>query len=106
MYSGFHESNYLIETLQNVRACIIQIEPAYCNVDKTCVLENKMIPISERVMYIRMYDYTGGKRTKCNQIYFAFFMFILGLFAITGIALSLYSMFDMITSSSLQRLQN
>lgn len=99
VYAAFHESGYLMHTLQSVRAVVIQIEPICCTMDKIHVLDNSAVARSERVMYIRMHDFVGGERRRCNDIQNAALLTLLGLFAILGIILSLRSMFEMIISS-------
>lgn len=97
MYDTFHESSYLRHTLQTVRACILQIESACCT-DKIYILENLNTPIvTERVIYIKMYDFGSGKRRRCT-LATAIYTF-LTLFSMTGIAICLYTIQTMITSS-------
>jgi hypothetical protein len=100
VYSAFHESGHLIDTLMNVRACVIQLEPICCGFDKICILENTTMTVrSERVMYIRMYEFTGGTKRRCNDIQNAMFCVLLGLFAIVGLVLSIRETIDMVISS-------
>jgi hypothetical protein len=100
VYSAFHERVYLMHTLKTVRAVIIQIEPVCCSIDKIYVLENTAVPLSERVMYIRMHEFSGGARRRCNDIQNTAFCAILGLFAIIGLVIALKALLDMITTSS------
>lgn len=100
VYSAFHESGYLIHTLQTVRAIIIQTEPVCCGFDKIHVLDNTGVPLSERVLYIRMHDYAGGKLRRCHEIQKASLYWLLGLFAITGIVISMRALFEFAISSS------
>jgi hypothetical protein len=96
VYSAFHESVCLVHTLKTVRAVIIQTEPICCGFDKIHVLDNKAVPLSERVLYIRMHDYADGKlrRCRCNCFQTAVLYVLLGLFAITGLIISLRCMFN------------
>ena len=90
VYAAFHESGHFIDTLMNVRACVIQLEPICCGFDKICILENTTMTVrSERVMYIRMYEFTGGTKRRCNYIQNSMFCVLLGLFAIIGLAISI-----------------
>jgi hypothetical protein len=100
VYSAFHESGYLVNTLQTVRAVIIQTESVCCGFDKVHVLDNTAVPLSERVLYIRMHEYAGGKLRRCYDIQKASFYILVGLFAITGLAISLRALLGMITYSS------
>lgn len=95
VYAAFHESGYLNDTLLNVRACIIQLKP-----NKICLLENTTATVrSERVMFIRMYEFTGGAQQRCNTIQNAIVYIVLGLFAIVGLNISLSKLFEMFISS-------
>lgn len=97
VHSAFHESVCLMHTLQTVRAVIIQIEPAVCGFDKIHVLDNTSVPLSERVLYIRMHDYVGGKlRERCFCFQPAVLFSLLVVFVIIGIIISLRSMVEMI----------
>jgi hypothetical protein len=100
VYSAFHESRYLVHTLQTVRAVIIQKEPVCCGFDKIHVLDNTAVPLSERVLYIRMHDYAGGKLRRCHDIQKVSLYVLLGLIAFTGLIISLRALFGMTTSSS------
>jgi hypothetical protein len=86
LYTAFQESPMLRDTLRTVRACVIQVEPVCCTIDKLHVLENKnKSVVSERVIYIQMYNFTGGHRRQCNS---AFFLYVfLSVFAIVGICI-------------------
>jgi hypothetical protein len=100
VYAAFHESGYLIDTLMNVRACVIQLEPICCSCDKIHVLENTTLTVrSERVMYIRMYEFTGGTQRRCKDIQNAMFCVFLGLFAIVGLVVSLREIGELVISS-------
>jgi hypothetical protein len=99
VYSAFHGSVLLINVLQTIRAVIIQTEPVCSGVDKILVLDNKSsVPLSERVLYIRMYDFADGKLRKCNDFQNALLNVLFGLFAIAGLLMSVRSMFEMIIS--------
>jgi hypothetical protein len=100
VYSTFHEHAYLTHSLKTVRAVIIQIEPVCCSIDKIYVLENTAVPISERVMYIRMHEFAGGARRRCSDIQNAALCAMLGLFAIIGLVIALKASLDIIISSS------
>lgn len=100
VYTAFHESGYLIDTLMNVRACVLQLEPICCGSDKICLLENASLTVrSERVMYIRMYEFTGGTQRRCRDIQNAMFCVFLGLFAIVGLVVSLREVGELFISS-------
>ena len=93
VYSAFYEYG-LVHTLKTVRAVIIQTEPVCCGFDKIYVLDNTAVPLSERVLYIRMHDYAGGKLRRCNDIKKTMLFILLGLFAIIGLVISLRALFD------------
>jgi hypothetical protein len=97
VYTIFQESSILRDTLRTVRACIIQIQPVCCTIDKIHVLENKNPSvISERVIYIKMYDFTGGKRRRCTFT-LLLYLFVI-IFTILCIVICLYSIRKMISS--------
>ena len=101
VYSAFHESRYLFHALQTVRAVIIQTEPICCGFDKIHVLDSTAVPLSERVLYIRMHDYAGGNlKRRCRDIQKISLYVLLGLFAITGMVIGLRGSYEMVTSSS------
>lgn len=88
LYAIFHESGYMMDTLKNVRAVVLQIHSDGVR-DSICVLDNSENNRrrSERVIYIKMYDFE--KYTRKNNIVYAILYIVLGLFAITGIYVSL-----------------
>ncbi len=91
VYTTFQESVALRDTLRTVRACVIQIEPVCCSIDKIHVIENKNASVlTERVIFIKMYDYTGGKRKRCTSTLMVYLCLI--LFSITGICICLNSL--------------
>lgn len=90
VYNTFRNSISLQQTLRSVRACIIQCEHVCCTIDKIHVLENRNTSvITERVMYIKMYEYTGGKRRKCTPIMLVYLGLV--LFACFGIAVCVWA---------------
>lgn len=95
VYTAFHESEYLLNCLHNVCVCIIQV-----GVNEVYVLTNRHYPLTERAMYIRMHDFTNGKRVQCNQVKSAICMTSLGLFAILGIVISLVRAIELISYSN------
>lgn len=97
VYSTFHETEHLVHALHTVRAVIIQTESVCCGFDNIHVLDNTSVPLSERVIYIHMHDYVGG-RLRCPNIQNVIYI-LLGLFAITGLIISLHALIEMIISS-------
>ncbi len=96
VYNTIRESHQLLYSLQSVRSVIVQMEPECCSRHSVHVLENTgMMPRSERVMYIRMNDYSGGRRVDmaaCGP--HTLIWLLLGLFAVLGIAISISSILN------------
>ncbi len=96
VYATFQESVSLRDTLRTVRACIIQVEPVCCTIDKIHVIENTNISvISERVIFIKMYDFAGGKRRQCPSV--AMVYLFLTLITVSCICICLSSIRNMIS---------
>jgi hypothetical protein len=101
--TAFRKYGYLADTLQNVRACVIQIKPMLRNTDWVCVLENRTLmhhsDQANRVIYLRMHDYVNERQKYCQHIRNIIICGMLGLFAIIGIIVSLTCIIEMLASS-------
>ncbi len=97
VYTTIRESPYLLNSLQSIRGVVIQMEPECCGRYSAHVLENSgRMWLSERVMYIRMHDYSNGCRVAPSVYQNALLWVVMGAFAILGIAISLVRMAELL----------